>query len=338
MKTLSLITKEIDDDEVLFILSYKGKAQYPVTIKNIVGFEDFCYRLGITFTNTEKQIRFLRKNGQWSLAEGCVICQVKQYQKERQIPYFALGWFNVLPTDVLKKIEDEQCVPIILPYEDTRKELLKTNNYKPDELVFYQQLYGSDGILPFCLSAIPVLLKSVKKNDVCQKHTIYVNLLNFNNLNNFFDYTSHLYGKKRMIRNAVDLFDAMCTQQVSWKIDPVQQIIYLPCIPSMPRQGQKHAIFHLNPFDLPINLRDGAEKIKNVAELIKLCNHENIKKKFIESVFPNICNMSAINWNAVEKILLSRLEHYGKTAIELGIGKIHHFQDKLFCIMPHAVC
>jgi hypothetical protein len=308
---------------------------YPIKARNINCFNEFCYRLGIISTCEKDQVNFLKEKGEWSLSEECVVCKMKNPHESQDIKYYPIGLFNALPRKVLKKCREMKYVPEIVPFEQEKSEITRSINSK-SVLTFYQQMYGGDGLLPLYLSSVPVLLHSVKKNHVKAVEKINIDILQLRNLQNFFDYTKLLFGYERMLRSTLDLFDAMAILRVNWKIDPVKQIIYLPCLPSYHNaKSQEHEAIQI-PSTIQLTNTDG-KQIQTIAHLFRTCKDSRFKSKLVRTIFPLLEQMSGVNFESIDKEVLRRMSVYAESEINAGICKIQKILHEHFCVLPKSL-
>ena len=333
--TSSLLTSGIEDSDVLFILTLEMGEMYPIKAGNVKCFNEFCYRLGIISTCEKDQVKYLKEKGEWCLSDEGVVCKINNAHRCQDLKYYPIGLYNVLPNEVLKKCGDMKYIPEIVPFEQEKSEIKRSIDSK-SLLTFYRQTYGGDGLLPLYCSSIPVLLHSVKRNHVKAVEKINIDILQLRNVQNFFDYTRLLFGSERMLRSTLDLFDAMAIQRVNWKIDPVKQIIYLPCLPSYhDSKSQEHEVIQI-PSSIQLTSMHG-KKIETIAHLFQACTDSLFKSKLVRVIFPMLQKMSGINLESIEKEVLRRLSVYVDSEMNTGIGKIHEILQEHFCVLPKSL-
>lgn len=308
------------DDTHLFLLNYnRGTHVFLISEDNISCIDEFCYRLGILSNKSEERHEIMM-DAEWTLCENDVICKLT-HSIENDVKYYALGWFDTLPENVIDKAKKNKWMLNVASFREA-KEMLKDNK---DKISFYIEIYSGDGLLPLCLSSMPVSFFSVSSKNVNEEEKEYVDVLKLRNLENYFEYTRLVWGKDRMIKTPLDLFDAMVSLQLPWKVDRKQEVIYLPCIPSAP----KRTASVYSPTD---GIKAGHKTILDVYNN----SHPSIQKELLETMFPYMSSncLQKLNVNLIEKEFIRRLGLCGKKLLAYGFGKLNRYIDKVFCILP----
>ena len=324
VKKMKVQMRPHDDhnDTPLFLLNYdNGKHIFTISQENISCIEEFCYRLGILSDVREERKEALM-NAEWTQLDDAVICKVfRPFDKD--VKYYALGWFDTLPEHVLEKAKKNSWMINLASYREA-KEMLQDHK---DKILFYTEIYSGDGLLPLCLSSIPVSFSSVSSKTVNQEEKEYIDILHLRNLENFFEYTRAMWGTDRMIKTPLDLFDAMVSLQLPWKVDRVNELIYLPCIPTAPKRSA--TVYTTS--QLPSERGDH----KNVLDLYNNSD-SGIREEILETMFPYLSNKSlhGVNMKLIEKELIRRLGLCGKKLLSYGFGKLNMYLDKVFCMLP----
>ena len=150
-------------------------------------------------------------------------CEIKRRSPyhfgNHSVQYFPLGWHHVLPPDVMDEAR-ERCWRIRIP---DFEECANGEGEHPDP-------YRSDGFLR-TLTEIPVQCYSISEEVVSLEKTLKVDLRDFRDMHVFFRYQEQLFGAEdRACRTVLDLFDAMLATKARWKVDSMEELIYLPCI------------------------------------------------------------------------------------------------------------
>ena len=315
------MTVEVSPVETYLFLIKHGKHIYFVSEENIDCIEDFCYRLGILSNKTEDIHEELRK-AEWSLCEDGLICKV-QHTSEKDVKYYALGWFETLPEKVIEKAKNNKWMMNVLSFREA-KEMLQDSKEK---ISFYSEMYSGDGHLPACLSSIPVSFHSVSQDKVREEEIECVDVLQLRNLENFYELTRLEWGTDRMLRTPLDIFDAMVSLQLAWKVDRKNELIYLPCIPSSKnRSGTVYTT------------TQSSESKKDHTNVLDFYNKSNtsVQKELLQTMFPYLSEkrLHSINVTLVEKEFARRLGLYGKKLIAYGFGQLNMYCDKVFCTFP----
>lgn len=295
---------------------------YSVSEENIQSIDDFCYRLGILSDKSEDRHETLRK-AEWSVCDDGLICKV-QHTTEKDIRYYALGWFETLPENVIHKAKKNKWMINLSSFREA-KEMLKENK---ENISFYSEIYSGDGILPVCLSSIPVSLYSVTSDKVKEEEKEHVDILKLRNLENYFEFTRLKWGTDRMIKTPLDLFDAMVSLHLPWKVDRKSELIYLPCIPSAPKRS---------PSVYTTQLPERSNDNRNVLDFYNN-SHSSIKKELLHTMFPYMSQstLSSISRKLVEKEFARRLGLCSKKLLAYGFGQLNNYLDNVFCILPPA--
>lgn len=130
-----------------------------------------------------------------------------------------------------------------------------------------------------------------------------------------------------MLRNTLDLFDAMVSLQIPWKVDRCKEVLYLPCIPASP--NRKPQVYSTQASTQPLQ--------RDIGTFYKDCN-QSIKRELMSVMFPyiNHINMGHINLDLMEREFFRRLKRCGEKMIKFGLGKMKHYANTVFCMFPPA--
>ena len=328
MKEMKILPKSDDDyQDTLFVFQLGQSYLCPVSPSNVLCFDEFCYRLGIFSTDMEKRKVLLQK-AEWTLARDGVVCKLN-VKKSTKVEYYSVGWFETLPHVLLKKAFENRQTITVGNFANARQ----IHEEKKNKMIsFYSDIYGGDGVLSTCLSALPVKFHSVSKKKVKEVDTAYIDVLDLQNLDNFFEYTKLLWGKERMLRNTLDLFDAMVSLQIPWKVDLSKELIYLPCIPSAP--NRKPQVYSTQAST------SSSSSMKGDTVTIYKYSNDKIKRELMSAVFPYLNHLGTgeICIDLMEKEFFRRLKRYGERAGNLCIlpGKTKHCINTIYCMLPPA--
>jgi hypothetical protein len=314
-----------DDPDTLFVLQLGESYKCPVSPSNVLCFDEFCYRLGIFSSDLEKRKVLLQK-AEWTLARDCVVCKLNVKNKSTRVDYYSVGWFETLPDILLKKAIEKKLTITFGSFSNARE----IHEQEKNKMIsFYSDIYGGDGVLSTCLSALPVKFHSVSKRKVKEVDTAFIDVLDLQNLDDFFEYTKLLWGKERMLRNTLDLFDAMVSLQIPWKVDLCKELIYLPCVPSAP--NRKPQVYSTHASTGPMH---------GDTVTIYKCSKDKIKRELISAMFPYLTHLQPgeISVDLMEKEFFRRLKRDGEKVGNLCIlpGKTKRCVDTIYCMLPPA--
>lgn len=206
----------------------EDEERIPVKACDIDQFRSFAFQLGVA--GDRKPLEAIRSAGRWTLKqprdqEAFVECELVRQSPYRfgnpSVFYYPLGWHQVLPTWV---------------EEEVRRKGWRVSFPPSDPDCDGQALdpYLSDGFLRK-LTHVPVECYSVGEKHAVLEKTVQVDLREFRNLGLFFRYQEQLFGSEdRACRNVLELFDAMLATKALWHVDPLEEVICLPCIRRKP--------------------------------------------------------------------------------------------------------